>query len=72
MTDDHFKTISRKLDLLVRLAAHSLVADKKQREQIMLLSNASFQPKEIAEILGTTPNTVRVALSAMRKREKRG
>ena len=38
-----------------------------KREQIELLSKSGFQPKEIAELIGTTPNTVRVGLAALRK-----
>ncbi len=71
MTNDQFDAISGKLDLLVRLSALSFAADKPQREQIKMLSNAGFQPKEIANICGTTANTVRVALSTMRRKQKR-
>ena len=71
MNENQFEAISRKLDLRVRLTALSYAAEKKQQEQIMMLSAAGFQPKEIAEILGTTANTVRVALSTMRKKNKR-
>lgn len=70
MTKEQFEAISRKLDLLVRMSALSHIADKKRQEQIMMLSNAGFQPKEIADILGTTANSVRVALSTMRKKKK--
>jgi len=70
MTDDQFDAISRKLDILVRLSALSFVADKAQKEQVMMLSSAGFRPKEIADICGTTPNTVRVALSTMRKKRQ--
>jgi len=60
--------ISQKLDILIRLVALSLVKElKTQKEQIALLSDAGFQPKQIAEILGTTSNTVRVALHSIKK-----
>jgi len=71
MTNDQFDAISGKLDLLIRLSALSSVADKPQYEQIKMLSNAGFQPKEIANFCGTTANTVRVALSTMRRKVKR-
>jgi DNA-binding CsgD family transcriptional regulator len=38
-----------------------------QTEQIATLSRSGFSPKEIAEVLGTTANTVRVALVGIRK-----
>jgi hypothetical protein len=55
---------------LVNLLALLLVQQRKQVEQIGLLSRAGFRPNEIASLLGTTPNTVSVQLSAQ-KREKR-
>ena len=70
MTNKRSDAISRKLHMLVRLAALSFVADKPQQEKIMMLSSAGFQPKEIADICGTTANTVRVALSTIRKKRK--
>ena len=60
--------ISAKLDTLIRLSALNVVKDMKtQKEQIALLSDAGFQPKEIADILRTTSNTVRVTLTEIRK-----
>jgi DNA-directed RNA polymerase specialized sigma24 family protein len=70
VTNEQYEVIERKLHMLVRLAALSFVGDKPQQDKIMMLSSAGFQPKEIADICGTTPNTVRVALSTIRK--KRG
>ena len=70
MTKDQFEAILKKLDMLVRLSAVSFLANKTQQEKIMLLSSAGFQPKEIADICGTTSNTVRVALSMIRKKHK--
>jgi hypothetical protein len=59
--------IVRRLDAIVGLLVHSVTADKTQAEKIQALSAAGFQPKEIARIIGTTPNTVRVAMSVSRK-----
>jgi DNA-binding CsgD family transcriptional regulator len=38
-----------------------------QTEQIASLSRIGFSPKDIADVLGTTANTVRVALVSIRK-----
>ena len=54
---------------LVNLLALLLVQERKQPEQIALLSRASFRPAEIAALLGTTRNTVSVQLS-IQKRER--
>ena len=59
--------IVRRLDVIVGLLVHSVTAEKTQVEKIQALSAAGFQPKEIARIIGTTPNTVRVAMSVSRK-----
>ena len=63
--------IVRKLDTLVRLVATAVCAERSQKEKIKILGGAGLTPKEIAELLGTTPNTVSVALSAMRKSKKK-
>jgi DNA-binding CsgD family transcriptional regulator len=42
-----------------------------QRDQIAALARVGFTPKETAELLGTTPNTVSVYLSAIRKEKNR-
>ena len=63
--------VAEKLDTLIRLTAIGLFGDKTQREKIELLATAGLGAKEIAEPLGTTPNTVRVALSGLRKNKKK-
>jgi DNA-binding NarL/FixJ family response regulator len=60
--------IAAKLDILIRLQATALVDRfQTQRERIMFLSRAGLTPKAIADILGTSPNSVSVALSKMKK-----
>ncbi|MCI4644641.1 MAG: hypothetical protein MRY64_07655 [Hyphomonadaceae bacterium] len=60
--------ILRRLDMLVRLQAQSLVSNlESQKEKTLFLAKAGFESKEIAQILGTTRNTVSVALSNARK-----
>ena len=71
MTEKQFQEFIKKFDRHTRLVAIALLADKKQQDQITLLSQAGLQPKEIAELLGTTPNTVRVTLSTKIKNKKR-
>jgi DNA-binding CsgD family transcriptional regulator len=66
-TDD----VVDKLDVLIRLMAMGLCADKSQKEKIQILDSAGLPPKQIAEMLGTTPNTVSVALVGLRKERKK-
>ena len=70
MPDPQLRAIEQKLDVLIRLMAIRMTADKSQSDQIILLNKANFQPKEIADLLGTTPNAVSVSLSKMRRRQK--
>jgi DNA-binding NarL/FixJ family response regulator len=57
-----------KLDTLIRLQAHLAVAQfDSQKDKIFFLSRAGISTKEIADILGTTSNTVSVAVSNARK-----
>jgi DNA-binding NarL/FixJ family response regulator len=48
-----------------------MTADKKQRDQISILSRAGLDRNEIANILRTTPGTVSVELSILKKMGKR-
>lgn len=56
-----------KLDQILRILVMTATRGLKQREQITLLDGAGFSPKAIAELLGTSSNTVRVELVGLRK-----
>jgi len=58
-----------KIDQILRILAVMATKDLKRREQIATLSQAGLQPKDIADLLGTTSNTVRVELVALRKKK---
>ena len=59
--------VARLLDELVRLQVHALQRDTRQVDAIRELSSSGFGPSRIAELLGTTPNTVNVALAREKK-----
>lgn len=67
MDEKMASALAEKLDAIIKLMVFAMTEGKNQTEQIRLLSEAGFEPKEIAETLGTTPNTVRVALFNLRK-----
>jgi DNA-binding CsgD family transcriptional regulator len=67
---DSDQRIEAEFRILRRLLALSLIDGKKQREQIRLLAAAGMDRNEIAELLGTTANTVSVAISTLRKERK--
>jgi DNA-binding NarL/FixJ family response regulator len=70
MTDPE---VIRRLDVLIRLVAVAVSRQERpqkerpQKEMIALLASAGLSAREIAEFLGTTPGTVSVAVSNMRK-----
>jgi DNA-binding NarL/FixJ family response regulator len=59
--------IVRRLDILIRLIATGACADRTQKEKIMILSSAGLSSREIADFLGTTPNTVSVQISQLKR-----
>ncbi|MGE3366820.1 MAG: sigma factor-like helix-turn-helix DNA-binding protein [Rhizobiaceae bacterium] len=60
--------LAQKIDLLIRLQAHLAISGlSSQKEKILFLGRVGLAAKDIAEILGTTTNTVSVALSNARK-----
>lgn len=60
--------LGAKMDALVRLTALQLLGDKTGAEAIAVLGRAGLDNDLIAEIVGTTPATVRGALSRARRR----
>lgn len=64
---NQIKDITDRLDAVIRLIALLLPKEIKQNDKITILYDLGFQPKEIASILGTTPNTVRVTLVKIRR-----
>lgn len=72
MEEKQFKELSAKLDKIIKLLAVQSIGDAKGRDAIRKLSVAGFPPKDIAELIGTTSNTVSVALASMKiKRGKK-
>ena len=73
MDEKQFKEITGRLDLITRLLALNVVRDmKSQKEKILMLASFGLGPTSIAELLGTTVNTVKVTLSKARKRKEAG
>jgi DNA-directed RNA polymerase specialized sigma24 family protein len=59
------------LEILTRLNLQTLKADRSQAEMISMLDSLGCGRSEIARLLGTTSNTVGVALHNLKKRNKR-
>jgi DNA-binding CsgD family transcriptional regulator len=69
MNNEISERIIVKLNAIIKLMVLRMTEGKSQVDQIKLLSLAGLPPKEIAETLGTTSNTVNVTLSNLRKQK---
>jgi DNA-directed RNA polymerase specialized sigma24 family protein len=59
------------IEEVVRLLAIQVRRDSESQAQaIEALNGAGFGPTRIAELLGTTPNTVNVAISTAKKKKR--
>ena len=63
--------ILTELQCIAKLLVEIATKGQIQNEKIRILSTAGFAPKEIASLVGTTSNTVNVALSNMRAKAKK-
>lgn len=59
-----------KIEQILRILAVIATKGQKQREQIAILNQAGLAPKDIARLLGTSANTVRVELVSLRKAKR--
>ena len=57
-----------KADQILRVLVSMATRDMKQRDRIAFLNSVGFQPKSIADLVGTSPNTVNVELARLRKK----
>lgn len=69
MTLEQFDDVLGELRKISRLLTLLVTTDMSQKQKIEVLSSAGLQPKEIAELIGTTPNTVSVRLAEIRKQQ---
>lgn len=68
--------LSAKIDTLVQIIAISpkietILKDKTKTQQIEILSDLEFPKNAIALIVGTTPETVGVRISEMKKKKRK-
>lgn len=70
MNEQALGRVEKRLDQIVRLFALKLSEGKKQADAIQILAAAGIERSLIAELLGTTPNTVSVSLSVSRSKKR--
>jgi hypothetical protein len=59
--------VLKELQQIKKLLVVLCTRDHAQKNQIKDLSTVGFQPKEITDLIGTTANTVNVALNRIKK-----
>jgi DNA-binding CsgD family transcriptional regulator len=62
--------VVERLDLILRVAALQVGADKSVTERVRLLKLAGLDNQTIADVLNTTPATVRALASNLRTRRR--
>lgn len=62
--------VARKLDTLIRLTAAQVMGERTGADAIGVLARAGLENDLIAELIGTTPATVRKARSRLAKSKK--
>jgi hypothetical protein len=63
--------ILAELQRITKLLAFTLIKGMRSNEKYKALYDAGFPPKEIAQILNTTSNTVSVELNKLKKKNKK-
>jgi DNA-directed RNA polymerase specialized sigma24 family protein len=64
------KKVARLLEILTRLNLQTMRGDRTQQDMVLLLDTVGCGPSEIADLLGTTANTVNVTLSNAKKKKR--
>jgi len=65
------KKMARLLEILTRLNLQTMKGDRTQAQMVLMLDEVGCGPSEIADLLGTTVNTVNVTLSNAKKRKRK-
>jgi len=63
--------VATQLERIARLLAVLAIKGDNQSNQISVLNAAGYIPEEIAQLVGTTPNTVSVTLSRLKSGKKK-
>jgi len=66
-----FRILEKKIDILIKLISVGLTYGKELKDQAIILSNAGLKPTEIAKLVNTTANSVRVTLTLYKNKKKK-
>jgi len=67
MTDELLQSISRSVNLLVKLKVNEAQGDRKLNEMILILHSLGCRPREIADVLGKKSSDINPVISRARK-----
>jgi orotate phosphoribosyltransferase len=70
MSDKESDVISKKLDIIAKLLAFNIIADKAVNEQVDILTKAGLRVVDIAALLDKTENQIYVTQTMLRKKKK--
>ena len=65
MSSVDWESVERKLNIILRLLVQSSLPGGSQKDKIALLHSLGLTANEMAEIVGTTPSTVRKTISRL-------
>jgi DNA-binding NarL/FixJ family response regulator len=68
MEEDTLRNIESKLDVLIKLSAGNLIKGTNKTDAILILGLCGLDVNTIADIVGTTNQTVSVRLSEQKKK----
>ena len=68
--EEKLDVIERKLNIILRMLTRMSLPDGPQKEQVAFLSSLDLRANEMADIVGTSPATIRKALSRLRAEER--
>ena len=71
MSEDALRKISEQLEQLIAVDALNAIKGMKPTDAILTLGSAGLDRNLIAQITGSTPNTVSVRLSEAKAKEKK-
>jgi DNA-binding NarL/FixJ family response regulator len=74
MQPSEFSELKEPLERIAKILAGLLLRDIEegdQKQKVKRLKQCGFENTEIAKMLGTTPNTVGVAVHSLKKKKKK-
>jgi len=69
ISEEQFEKLVNQNEVMIKLLAAIAIEGKNLNEQVRLLSDVGLTPSQIADILGKSPNLIRVTKSSLKKKK---